>query len=96
MENEELKIVILYKNGKASIGISKPDCDPHLDLVEGSMEEVVSRILGVIEVARVRWEENPRYPKCETDLTPAKPVQTNTRSSGKSKPKEDPTRPTLF
>lgn len=98
MEGEQLKIIVTYKENKGSIGVSKPECDPVLELVAGDLEEVVSRILGIVEQARAKWEEAPKYPKCETDLAPAAPVKTGAQQSAPKVKgaKEEAQRPKLF
>lgn len=96
MAAEELKIIITFKAGKASVGIKKPEADPFLRLVEGSIEEISAQVPALVEEARTQWAESLKYPKCETTITQPKPAQTSTRTTGKAKEKEDATRPKLF
>jgi len=70
MADNTLKIVVTYKEGKATVGISKPDCDPKLSMVTGILGEVLMQVPELVDQAEAAWAENPRYPKCETDLTP--------------------------
>jgi len=73
---EEVKIVITLKGHGASIGIQKPDCDPVLSRVEGDLPAVLEAIPRLVEEAKQKWQSNPRYPECETDLTPPSPPTT--------------------
>jgi len=98
---DALKIIITYKEGKGTVGISKPDCDPKLSLEEGSLEEIASRVPELVKQSEAQWAENPKYPKCEIDLTPPKPAKSTASTSSQSassKPKkaENANQPTLF
>lgn len=69
----EVKIVISLKGQTASIGVQKPDCDPVFSRVEGDLPAILQGIPGLMEQAEANWDSNPRYPKCETQLTPPSP-----------------------
>ena len=69
--SDELKIVIVLKESKGSIGISAPDCDPVFDVFDGGLDGVLQRVPVLVEEARVRWALSPRYPKCEKPPAPA-------------------------
>ncbi|GAI91295.1 unnamed protein product [marine sediment metagenome] len=71
--SEEVKIVITLKGQTASIGVQKPDCDPFFSRVEGDLPAVLESVPGLVEEAQRSWDSNPRYPKCETPLTPQSP-----------------------
>lgn len=66
--SEEVKVVIALKDGRTSIGVRAPDCDPIFDIQEGGLEAALERIPGLVEEARQRWAESPLYPKCESPL----------------------------
>ena len=68
--SEEIKVVILVKDEKASIGIQSPDCDPVFLTHEGGLEEILDELPDLVEQARRKWADNPRYPKTER-ATPA-------------------------
>ena len=76
--SEEVKIVITLKGHAASIGVQKPDCDPFFSRVEGDLPAVLKSVPGLVEEAQRIWDSNPRYPKCETPLTP-QPTPTTQR-----------------
>ena len=80
MSEETLKIVIILKGDRGSIGIQSPDCDPVLATFEGGLEQALERVPTLTDEARTRWDSNPLYPKCEQPLpAPVKetvPVQT--------------------
>jgi hypothetical protein len=61
----ELKIVILIKGEAASIGVQSPESDPVFVLLKGDLPAVLLKVPEIVETARAKWEENPRYPKCE-------------------------------
>jgi len=71
--SEEVKIVITLKDHTASIGVQKPDCDPFFSRVEGDLPAVLESVPGLVEEAQRSWDSNPRYPECETPLTPQSP-----------------------
>jgi len=68
--SEDLKIVISLKGTAAAIGIQAPDCDPVFFMAEGDLPVVMESVPGLVDEARIRWDANPRYPKCETKLEP--------------------------
>jgi len=74
--SEEVKIVINLKGQTASIGVQKPDCDPAFSRVEGDLPAVLETIPRLVEEAQRNWQSNPRYPECETTLTPPSPPTT--------------------
>lgn len=66
-----LKIVIIVRNEKAIVGIQAPDCDPVLTVEQGSLEELVGRLPGLVARAREQWLEKPQYPKTTRIPAPA-------------------------
>jgi hypothetical protein len=95
--SDELKIVIYYKGDKATVGISKPDCDPILGTIEGDLPDVLDHIPGLVEEAKDTWSTTPRFKKFEGKLpsqdTPAPRTTTTTRQTTPA-PKKD--QPVLF
>jgi len=67
----ELKVVISLKDGKASLGVQAPDCDPVFAVLEGSLEEALEKVPALVAEAREKWDSSPRYPKTSHQLTPA-------------------------
>lgn len=74
--SDDMKIVIILKENRGSIGVQAPGCDPVLQTFEGDLTVALQRVSGVVEVARRRWDSNPLYPKCETPLPSQAPVPT--------------------
>ena len=91
--SEEVKIVITLKGHTASIGVRKPDCDPFFSRVEGDLPAVLESVPGLVEEAERSWDSNPRYPKCETSLTPQPPPTT---SAATQRPSRQEIQPAMF
>jgi len=85
---DEVKIVIVIKGHAASIGIQKPDCDPAFSRVEGDLPAVLETIPRLVEEAQRNWQSSPRYPECETPLTPPSP--STTRAEPRRSPQIQP------
>lgn len=71
---EGLKVVIAVRDGRASVGVQAPDCDPVFTTVEGDLAAALERVRGLVEEARARWEAAPRYPRCERPLPAPAPA----------------------
>jgi len=76
----ELKVIVTLKGDRGSIGISAPQCDPVFTIFEGGLQTALERLPGLVEEARSRWAQSPRYPKCQAPLPsqvqpPPQPVQ---------------------
>ncbi len=70
----EIKVVLTINGNRSLVGIQATDCDPVFTPVEGELEEALGRVPGLLEDARQKWAENPRYPKCERPPQPATPA----------------------
>ena len=66
--SDEIKVVIVLKEDRGSIGVQSPNCDPVFDTAEGGLGAILERVPALVEEAKQRWESNPRYPRCETPL----------------------------
>ena len=82
----ELKVVVTLKGGRGFIGIQSPQCDPVFTTFEGGLEAALERLPGMVEEARNRWAQSPRYPKCQTPLPsqiqpPPQPVRSAPRQA---------------
>lgn len=89
--SEEIKVVITLKGDRGAIGVMAPDCDPVLVTLEGGLESALERVPGLVEEARQRWAESPRYPKCESPLPsqtppPSTPARTPQRQAAPASP----------
>lgn len=78
---EELKVVITLRGDKGSMGIQSPGCDPVFSIHEGDLQCLLQTVPGKVEEARSRWESNPRYPRCQQELTPPTTAQTPPRQT---------------
>ena len=74
---EELKVVLSIKGGRATIGVQSPSSDPHIESFDDrDLSGLAQEVLSVIERAKARWEEEPRYP---AHLRPAPPARRRAR-----------------
>ena len=79
---EGLKIVVQLGQGRATLGVWKPDADPHLETMGWeTLEDVLEAIPNTVQQALESWEESPRRPK----YVKPKPPRKNQRSKGKPK-----------
>ena len=70
---EGLKVVVSIKGGRATIGVQQSSSDPHIEAFDGLDEaEVTTEVPAVIERARARWEETPKYPAYERPTSQAR------------------------
>ncbi len=70
---EDLKVVVSIRSGRGSIGVQRPSSDPHIELFEDrGVSELAQEVRAVLERARVKWEETPKYPAHERPAPPAK------------------------
>ena len=51
------------KEGRATIGVQRPSSDPHIESFDDpDLSGLVREVPAVIERARARWEDAPKYP----------------------------------
>ena len=88
---EDLKVVVSIKGGRATIGVQQPSSDPHIESFDDrDLSELTEEVLPVIERARARWEDEPRYPAHARPAPPARrrarreqgPAQASTAEGG--------------
>ena len=73
----ELKVVVSIRGGRATIGVQQPSADPHIESFDDlDLAGLALEVPAVIERARARWEDEPRYPAHER---PAPPPRRRTR-----------------
>ncbi|MBA7599111.1 hypothetical protein ES703_06138 [subsurface metagenome] len=86
---EDIKVVIILKGERGSIGVMAKECDPALEIFEGGLQAALDRVPALVEEADARWAENPRYPKCESELPsqkqPPAPVRSSSRQPSASR-----------
>ena len=60
---EDLKVVVSIKGGRATIGVQRPSSDPHIETFDDQdLSGLTREVSAVIERARAKWEDEPRYP----------------------------------
>ena len=70
---EDLKVVLSVRGGRAIIGVQQPSADPHIESFDGlDLLGLALQVPGVVERARDRWEEAPKYPAYEKPAPPAR------------------------
>lgn len=69
----EIKVVIVLKDNRGSVGVQSPECDPVFVAFEGDLGAALQRVPGLVEEAQRQWEGTPRYPKCENLPPPPQP-----------------------
>ena len=70
---EDLKVVVSIKGGRATIGVQQPSSDPHIESCDDpDLSGLTQEVLAVIERARARWENEPKYPVYERPASPAR------------------------
>ena len=71
--SEDLKVVVSIKGGRATIGVQQPSSDPHIESFDDAdLSGLTQEALAVVERARARWEEEPKYPAHERPAPPAR------------------------
>ena len=70
---EDLKVVVSIKGGRATIGVQRPSSDPHIETFDdGDLAGLTQEVLPVIERARAKWEDEPKYPAHARPALPAR------------------------
>ena len=70
---EDLKVVVSIKGGRATIGVQQPSSDPHIESFDDLDASGLAReVPAVIERARAKWEDEPKYPAHERPAPPAR------------------------
>ena len=80
--SEELKVVLSIRDGRATIGVQRPSSDPHIESFDDAdLAGLAQEAPGVVERARARWEQAPKYPSY---VRPAPAARRRTRRGGGS------------
>ena len=70
--SEDLKVVVSIKGGRATIGVQQPSSDPHIETFDDpDLTGLVQEAPAVIERAKAKWEDEPKYPAHERPAPPA-------------------------
>ena len=72
-QSENLKVVLSLKGGRATIGVQQPSSDPHIESFDDpDLAGLTQKVPAVIERARAKWEDEPKYPAHERPAPPAR------------------------
>ena len=78
---EDLKVVVSIKDGRATIGVQGASSDPHIEAFDDpDLSRLTQEAPAVVERARAKWEDEPRYPAHEKPAPPAR--RRNRREQG--------------
>lgn len=83
----QVKIVILLRDGKASVGVQSPGCDPQIFIAEGSLEEVLGKVPGLVKQAQEKWAQSPQNPRSSIVTPSPSPSPARTSASAGSSTK---------
>ena len=76
-QQEDLKVVVSIKGGRATIGVQRTSSDPHIETFDDrDLAGLTQEALAVVERARARWEDEPKYP---AHVRPAPPARRRNR-----------------
>ena len=103
--SEDLKVVVSIKGGRATIGVQRPSSDPHIESFDDpDLSGLTQEVSAVIERARARWEDEPKYPSHERPAPPARrrpllppgPAQAASAEGGAEQEQQQPETLRLF
>jgi len=95
--NAQVKIVIVLKEGKSSVGIQSLGCDPHISIVEGGLEEVLGKVPALVKQAQEKWAQSPQNPKTDIAIAPpSPPARAPSPSSSATKTAQPKDQPSFF
>ena len=61
--NKDLKVVVSLKGGITTVGVQRPEADPHIEsFAHSGLEEVLEEIVPVVERAAAKWAGAPKNP----------------------------------
>ena len=74
---EDLKVIVSVKGGRVTIGVQRPSADPHIESFDDwDPSGLTHEVPAVIERARAKWEDQPKYP---AHVRPAPPARRRNR-----------------
>lgn len=84
-QSDELKVVIILNAGKVMLGVQSPDCDPVYTTLKGTLAVALKRIPKLVDEAKLKWSESPRYPDAKLPVQEPKPTSARTPVTPKKK-----------
>ena len=83
--SEDLKVVVSIKGGRATIGVQRTSSDPHIESFDDhDLSGLAQEVSAVIERARAKWDDAPRYPAHERPTPPARRRPRRSQSSAQA------------
>lgn len=97
-ENKDLKVVLSFRNGIASVGVQRPEADPYLEsLGHSEMQDVLDAVPTIVGRARDQWAISPTYPAYSRPNTSMGATSAQTAQPADEKQtKDEEDQPTLF
>ncbi len=71
----QIKILIDWTEGSALVGVQRIGDDPIFTLVNGSIEEAISKVPGMLVDAKEKWDHKFRYETYKPPVAPAPPAR---------------------
>ena len=91
---KDLKVVVARKGGIVTIGVQRPESDPHIESFEyRELEGVIEEILPVVDRAMARWDDAPMNPAYKR---PSSVGRQQTAAAGSDDEPKSLEQPTLF
>ena len=90
----QVKIVIVLREGKTSVGVQSPGCDPQISIVEGGIEPALEKVPSLVKQAQGKWAQSLLNPK--TDIVTSPPGQTTSSANATSKTAQPKDQPLFF
>ena len=81
----EIKVVIVLKDGRGSVGIQSPECDPVFSTVEGDLVTIAAELPALVQLAEMKWSTTPKNPQSTIEPPPAPPAGSATGGSPAAK-----------
>jgi hypothetical protein len=85
----EIKVVIVLKDGRGTVGIQSPECDPVFSTIEGDLVTIAAELPALVQLAEVKWSTAPKNPKSIIEPPPPPPAPAGSATGGKTKAKEE-------
>lgn len=87
----DLKVVVVIKGDRATIGVKGASSDPHIESFDDpNISGLAPEIPAVVERAMARWEESPKHPAHVKPAPPAKRRNRRQQGTGTQAAAEEP------
>ena len=89
--SKDLKVVVSLKGGITTVGVQRPEADPHIEsFAHSGLEEVLEEIVPVVERAAAKWADAPKNPAYSRPSPSSGRQQTQQPASGGNSDTEAP------